>query len=127
MNRIAKTECINAFAELLLQNGFSIMKNVEPVDYFFFELNGNIGYVQYDRMCGFHFGTVHRPCREVGTGYRIHSDIDAPTIQHAKDCFAYWAYSNDVKHVKKYKGWEDYYSVATNRILKTEIIQPVTA
>lgn len=85
--------------------------------YFYFTDGVNIGYCQEAYFGGIQFSTVHRPCRECGTGFGLSDDRHgftgeiAPTIETAKQAFIKypnWATSSDRKAVVKYKNWEEY-------------------
>ncbi len=89
-----------------------------------------IGYVERGDY-GFNFATVHKPCRECGTGFQVHREIDyhpgetAEMLKMATDCLIlapHWASSADIQAIKKYKNWEDYTSQPINNITpKVEI------
>ena len=125
---------LTEFIDKLKSEGFKVYTSdskKEPT-YYFFVKDNKIGYVQNDTSIGLHFSTVHKPCREAGTGFRIHDTILEPTIQHAKDCFIHrpsWSsFSNHCQYcghslyktdpVVKYKDWNDYISKPINQILK---------
>jgi hypothetical protein len=111
-----KTESLTNFADLLKSNGFDVIvdrwsHSTGPLTYFHFHKDGKIGYVQEDRFRGFSFSTVHRPSREVGTGYGIVDMIGEPTIEHAMDAFKFaphWAKKSDLPHIKKYASLADF-------------------
>jgi hypothetical protein len=104
-----KTESLTNFANLLKSSGFDVIvdrwsHSTEPLTYFHFHKDGKIGYTQEDRFKGFSFSTVHRPCREVGTGFGIEDNAE-PTIDNALKAFTFaphWAKKSDLPHIKKY-------------------------
>ena len=116
------------FTEQLKANGFKVYAPVPSklfpkTTYCFFVKNDQIGYM--DEQLGFNFGTVHKPCRQCGTGFGIHRDISHPTIQMAEDSLIFapsWSSGADRKAVVKYKNWEDYLKIRTNQIMKMEEI-----
>ncbi|MBT7930193.1 hypothetical protein HN682_09890 [Candidatus Peregrinibacteria bacterium] len=110
-NQYTKSEELNLFIDKLKDNGFQVAVNKDISTYCFFSKDNKIGYVQYDRMMGFSFSSVHKPCRECGTGFGIHNDFASPTISNAIDCFVFapnWAHSIDVQAVRKYESLEDW-------------------
>ena len=118
-----KSEELNLFIGKMKNNGFQVAVNKDISTYCFFSKENKIGYVQYDRRGGFHFSSVHKPCRECGTGFRIHDDGVEPTISNANDCFVHapnWANNNDVKAVRKYKSLDDWMKRQT--VLKYELV-----
>ena len=58
-------------------------------------------------------GTIHKPCRECGTGYGLKvSDRDTVDLQAVKEAMIThapaWATPTDRAAVRKYASWEDY-------------------
>ena len=82
-----------------------------PVTYAFFTDGVNIGYIQIGRNGGMYsLGTVHKPCRECGTGYSVGS-IDIITKEALDVSFIHhpnWAKKSDIKSIVKYKDWDEY-------------------
>lgn len=105
-NRFSTNEELNSFADLLLDKGFSIISPNKPNTWFFYSKDNKIGYVQYERIGGVNFSTVHKPNKKCGTGYRITDDYADLSIVNAESalCFApHWAVYSDVKEIVKYK------------------------
>ena len=108
---ITKNEELNEYAQLLLDNGFTIIAPKEPSTYYHFSIDNKIGYCQYDKFMGVTFTTVHKPCRECGTGFGMEDDRDKELLTlsvksalETVNTFApAWANRNDVKAIKKYK------------------------
>jgi hypothetical protein len=108
---ISKNEELNEYAQLLLDNGFTIIAPKEPSTYYHFEKDNKIGYCQYDRLRGVTFTSVHKPCRECGTGFGLEDDRNNQLLSLSVDsalatinCFAPgWASMTDLKAVVKYK------------------------
>jgi len=105
---IAKDEALNDFAALLLDNGFTIIAPKEGCTYFHFSKDGKIGYVQQNYYGGYTFSTVHKPCRECGTGFRFSdTDFDDLTLENAINCAncvaPNWARQSDRNAVRKYE------------------------
>lgn len=123
---------INEFITELKENNFSVYTsdNKENITYFYFVKNNKIGYCQYEY--GFSFSTVHKPCKEAGTGFRVYSEITEPTIKHAEDCFIkrpLWnTFNNTCKccgsylyktdPVIKFNSWKEYINSPLGSILK---------
>jgi hypothetical protein len=105
---ISKDEALNDYAALLLDNGFTIIAPQKASTYFYFSKDGKIGYVQANRFEGYTFSTVHKPCKECGTGFGFADpSYDTLTVETATDyanCFAPdWARQSDWKAVRKYE------------------------
>ena len=114
----AKREQLLKFVEELKDGGFKVYAPTNITTYCNFVKDDKIGYVERGDY-GFNFGTVHKPCRECGTGYSIHREIGNPTVEMAEDCLRFaphWASSTDVQAIKKYKNWEEYASYSINKI-----------
>lgn len=78
-----------------------------PVTYCFYTDGKRIGYAQWGNRE--HVSTVHKPCRECGTGFHYADQINPETIKGA--LFAYapdWAYSRERNAVRKYRDWDEY-------------------
>lgn len=116
MKTIFKNETFNKFANLLLNNGFDILvpENPNNWNYLTFTKNNKIGYCQLARYGdAVSFSTVHKPCKEVGTGYGLDESNTGvePTIENAIRAFIFapnWAKPHDVKAVVKYKDFQEY-------------------
>ena len=114
---------LKEYVELLKNNGFTVY-GVEGSDFVKFTKDNKIGYVEFTEY-GFNFSTIHKPCRECGSGFSMHREVFNPTIQEALDCFKLapnWAYERDIRAVKKYSSIEDYFSKDINKILNYELI-----
>ena len=104
------------FIEELKSNGYKVYSPSETATYCYFVKGDKIGYLE-NGCGGMHFGSVHKPCSECGTGFGIHREIHSPTIEMAEDCLSlapHWASVRDRQSVKKYKSWEDYTTYPTN-------------
>ena len=124
-----KNEELNKFAQLLRDNGFTIIAPKENSTYFHFAINDYIGYVQDNRFEGYIFSTVHKPCKECGTGFRsIDPDWSNLTVEnaiHTAQLIApQWAKKIDREAVKKYKDVADFIN---NWMRKdSRVFEPVT-
>ena len=106
------------FIKELKAAGFEVYAPAEMTTYCNFVKDDKIGYVERGDY-GFNFGSVHKPCRECGTGFSIHREIVIPTVEMAEDSFVlapHWASRSDIQAVKKYKNWEDFMSNSMNQI-----------
>ena len=105
------------FIKELKDNGFKVYAPSKGVTtYCHFVKDDRIGYVESSDW-GFNFGTVHKPCRECGTGYSIHRET-YPTVRMAEDSLTlapHWATSEQMQAIKKYKSWEDYVNFPQNK------------
>lgn len=101
------------FAQTLKDNGFTVLipKREKPSTWIIIFKNGNFGYIQCSNYFGgYDFSTVHKPCKEAGTGYGILRDA-APTVENAnKTLLTYpdWAKHNEKQAIKKYKTIEEF-------------------
>ena len=103
------------FAKELKGAGYKVYSPVNTTTWCHFVKDDKIGYVDYGGW-GFNFSSVHRPCRECGTGFGIHRNV-TPTVAMAEDCLIFapsWASGIDRQAIKKYKNWEDYASHPSN-------------
>lgn len=95
-------------AQELKQAGFRVFMSSSDLfqDYLFAAWEGNIGYVQQNKLSGmFEFSTVHRPYTTTGTGYRL-GESDSVTVESMKNaCLAIapsWAMNGDLSSIKKW-------------------------
>jgi len=96
------------YIKLLKENGFKVISSLDNPEYIFFEKNKNIGYCEINRFFGLDFNTVHKPCREHGTGFNIYKHITEPNITHALNTFILapqWAINTN--RIIKYKSLEE--------------------
>lgn len=118
MEHITKHPELNEYAELLRNNGFTIIAPKEISTYYHFEKDNKFGYCQYDHFRGVTFTTVHKPCGECGTGFGMEDDRDnellplsVETALQTTNTFApHWASSSDVKAIRKYTDIADFIS-----------------
>ncbi len=118
MRTETKRDQLLEFVKELKNKGFKVYAPAEVTTYCNFVKDDKIGYVERGDY-GFNFGTVHKPCRECGTGFSIHREVNYPTVEMAGDCLAlapHWADRSMAEAVKKYKNWEDYMSNPINKI-----------
>ena len=124
---ILKGDSIKQFAAMLLDNGMQVFTMIysssNNPSYIFYTDGQNIGYAQEcESRCAVRISTVHKPCRECGTGYGLQMPYEGlvnPTIEDAKKAFILapnWAKDSDIKAIRKYKGIEDFISIKTNSI-----------
>lgn len=110
---------VREYAELLLKNGFDIAIYEKPnCRWITFGKDGNLGYCQYDKVFGWSFSTVHKPCKEYGTGFRVTENIWNPTIKDAEIVFQRPSWANR-SIVKRYDNLEEY---VNKSILKYSIL-----
>jgi len=120
-----KSEIMRDFIKELLDNGFKVYyyeRERGPLTDVLIEKDNKIGYIQQDYFSGcLHFDTVHKPNRNVGTGFRMNDEpVCNPTIRHAESTFAqrpHWASGMDGE-IKKYKSFDEYRKYPVNAILK---------
>jgi hypothetical protein len=117
-------ELFNSYVTLLKENGFKLYTSVrenEKPSWAHIVKGENIGYVQCAYFGGLSFSTEHKPNKNCGSGFGLtENGIYNPTVNDAERSFIFaphWAKKEDVKHVIKYKGWEDYLKNPINQIL----------
>lgn len=114
---------MDEFIQELKENGFTVFtsdKKDNPT-YLHFSKDNKIGYMQEERFGGFSFSTVHKPCREYGTGFRIASEVSEPTIELAYKSFAFSGWPiPDPQNIRKYSSVDEYIKKET--ILKQRFI-----
>jgi len=112
------TEQLTAFADELRGAGFTVLVSaLHPFEWLHFEKDGKFGTVGPDGFYNYNFGTVHKPCRECGTGYGMARETNL-TIEHATGCLIYapgWATSSDVKAIRKYKDVQEFINSTHNK------------
>lgn len=117
---VFKSELLQNTADMIKAAGMRVFiskwsHNETKPTYFHFTDGENIGYCQEGHFGGISFSTVHRPCKECGTGYGLTDFNDPgiyePTIKDAKQAFINapsWARPTERAAVIKYKNWEEY-------------------
>jgi hypothetical protein len=102
----------------LKDNGFTVLISKKyPFEWLHFEKDGNFGYVGPASFYGYNFSSVHKPCKEYGTGLGTASDADL-TIQNAIDAITAKRWNNvEVNHYTSIENfmnhsnnqWAEYY------------------
>lgn len=109
---------LTEFAQLLKDNGFNVLVSAKhPFKWLHFEKDGKFGEVSPNGLLTYNFGTVHKPCRECGTGFGMARDTDL-NIKNALDCLIFapnWASANDIKAVKKYTSIDEFINSTHNK------------
>ncbi len=119
MELVFKNKILQDVADMLKAAGMDIYISNWQTDfgkpsYFHFVEGNNIGYCQYDDLCGIKFSTVHKPTKDIGTGFGcqdIYEVIPEITLKEARRAFIiapHWARSIEVESVRKFSGWEEY-------------------
>lgn len=120
-NKPVVAENFEDFAQLLKDNGFTVLVSANcelPHTWMFFYKDGKFGHVSKERLSGYHFSTVHKPCRECGTGFRIGEDDEPLTIENANNSLAHaphWAFPSQIKAIQKYTSLEDFINSTHNK------------
>jgi hypothetical protein len=114
------------FANELKENGFTVLlpHREEESTWLKFYKDGYFGGIECDHFSSFNFATVHKPCRECGTGYGIEDRVDL-TIENANKCLIkapYWASSKDVAAIKQYKDVNDFINSTHNKWANYQIL-----
>lgn len=88
--------------EDLKTQGFEVYGPEKLTTYVWFTDGERIGYVQNDRLEGIKYSTVHKPCRECGTGF------EAAGVEQALGFAPHWTTSEARAAVRKYKNFEEF-------------------
>lgn len=116
-NKQIKIEQLKEFANQLKVNGFTVLVSKKhSFEWLYYEKNGDFGTVSPDHFTGFNFGSVHKPCRQCGTGFGTDRETEL-TIERANESLGipYWATSLDRKEIKKYKSVEEFINSSNNK------------
>lgn len=109
---------LTKFSNELKDNGFNVIISAKhPFEWIFFEKDGKFGEVSPDHFFNYNFATVHKPCRECGTGYGIDRESKL-TIDNALKTLVfapYWATQKDMKAIVKYNNIEDFINSTHNK------------
>jgi len=104
----ALLELIDAGFDIYIPDG---LRTTTKITFAYFVLDNSIGYLQFDRMSGIHFSTVHKPNRTTGTGFIVADEITSHFHEYALKSFChapFWASSADRNSVVKFKNWKEY-------------------
>jgi len=82
--------------------GLQVFGPEKLTTYAYFTDGTRIGYVQSARVEGISYSTVHKPSRQVGTGFKVDS------VQGALAHSPVWAYGGDRSAVVKYKDFAEF-------------------
>lgn len=102
-----------AYIQLIKSAGYRVFIRPSrgPITYCFYTDGKHIGYAQWETFRQ-HVSSVHKPCRECGTGFQIADKINPETLRKALLCVApYWHYG-DFKYVVKYHDWDAYHNAS---------------
>lgn len=98
INEITRSEELNRFAQLLLQNGFRILRStmsevsrpeIGPPSWFDYEKGGQIGHITKvaGSSCTYTIGWQHKPSRDWRTGRNFREGYeDILTLENAELC-----------------------------------------
>jgi hypothetical protein len=118
MERNFANDALSETVQFIKEKGFRVwtFESRGPIKQVFFTDGKNIGSAS-EYFSGITFSSVHKPCKECGTGFRM-SDEFAPK-EDFKNAFYFapnWATSQQMKAIKKYASWDEYLN--KNTILK---------
>ncbi len=123
------TKLLNKYLKTLKRQGFKVYvpKGDKPPTYANFVKDDKIGYVQCHYFGGLSFSSVHKPNQQTGTGFRANSGGEDEALENSTSADALnacnmfapnWATQENWASVVKYKDYDDYLSLAVNRIIK---------
>lgn len=101
------------YVSVLKENDFKVYTScTDPKpSWAYFVKDDKIGYVQCAYFGGLSFSTVHKPCKECGTGFGLDEEgIYAPNVEDALRTFVIapkWAKERDRQAVVKYSNWNE--------------------
>ncbi len=94
------------YIQTLKDAGFRVYVPKDFTTYCWFVKDDKIGYAERGDF-GFNIGTVHKPCREYGTGFAVMHDGYDPTVKTAERSLEY-CMDHCQKYVKKYRGFDEF-------------------
>lgn len=102
---------LKEFAQELKDNGFTVLVSKKhEFEWLYFFKNGQFGVVNASHFFNYNFGTVHKPCRECGTGFGITQE-DNLSIENANKSLVnapQWAKRSQLNAIRKYTSIEDF-------------------
>lgn len=106
---------LTEFANELKKNGFTVLVSAKyPFEWLHYEKNGRFGTVSPDHFFNFNFGTVHKPCREAGTGFGTDREAEL-TIKNAENSLSRPKEFSNYANIKYYSGIEDFINSTNNK------------
>lgn len=119
-----KRETFLQYAKQIKNLGYTVYISADEYYNYGYIVNKNNS-ICYFQLSDFfdllNFSTVHIPCQQCGSGFRMYENISDPTNEIINNCFCSgpdWI-GSDIRFVKKYDGWEHYQSYKLNQICKT--------
>jgi hypothetical protein len=109
-------ETLTEFAQLLKDNGFTVLLPKKYTTWFHFFKDGKFGYVQFDKYAS--FSTVHKPCKQCGTGFGVTDEWSGLTIDNAIKALMFaphWANTSDVAAVRKYNSIDEFINSSNHK------------
>ena len=101
---------VREYIDRLINEGYEVYTNDRRPKprWFYIVKEDKIGYFQYSQISGFCFGTVHKPCKEAGTGFRVATDVDGE-LKYAEWALGYpTGFGTLPSQVRKYKNWAEF-------------------
>jgi hypothetical protein len=109
---------LKEFAQELKDNGFTVLVSKKhPFKWLYFYKDGLFGNVNANHFFLYDFDTVHKPCRECGTGFGMIQN-DALTIENANKSLSFapqWAKRSQLNAIRKYTSIEDFINSTHNQ------------
>jgi len=109
---VFKSDDLRTLARTLLADGYDVITHIPSSPgkpgWIHYGKDGEIGYAQTGEFGGIEYSTVHKPCRECGTGYQVESN-GSPTLENAEKALVNrpdWASWGDP--VRKYRDLGEY-------------------
>lgn len=119
-----KNESFKDAVELLLKNDYKVIisESQSQKTYAHYWKDNKVGYVQAGQWGGIRICTVHKPNRNVGTGYSLNDEgifeFDLKDLENAFILAPHWANRKDIPFIKKYESFEEYNALPINQITK---------
>lgn len=108
----SKNEILINYAQLLFENGFTIITRAEDSNWFLFSKDNKIGTAsqRFSKYTGLTLGTNHKPNKDYGTGFGFKDDSVSLTVKDAEDCLNYKGFRvrKALKEPVQYTGVADY-------------------
>ena len=91
--------------------------NKSKIGWFFIVYENEIGYCQ-ENFGGITFSSVHKPNKNVGTGFRVSGDFANPVDYKKSFNIPTWGFKMAKNiDIKKWLNWDEYINARINRIL----------
>ena len=96
------------YLDFILSQGYRVFTRPNT-EYCYYTDGTNIGYAQWSRNTT-KVASLHKPSRQVGTGYGVADTITEQTLQAALTLHCPHWDAHNADNVKKYKDWDEFHN-----------------